>query len=62
MGRKGIETLVGFFVLLGMAAMVFLALRAANLGELAEVLERVRLIKGIAATETSIHLQTYKLS
>jgi phospholipid/cholesterol/gamma-HCH transport system substrate-binding protein len=30
--RKGIETLVGFFVLLGMAAMVFLALRAANLG------------------------------
>ena len=32
MGRKGIETLVGFFVLLGMAAMVFLALRAANLG------------------------------
>jgi DNA-binding Lrp family transcriptional regulator len=37
-------------------------LRAANLGELAQVLERVRLIKGIAATETSIHLQTYKLS
>jgi DNA-binding Lrp family transcriptional regulator len=37
-------------------------LRAANLGELAEVLERVRLIKGIGATETSIHLQTYKLS
>ena len=37
-------------------------LRAANLGELAQVLERVRLIKGIASTETSIHLQTYKLS
>jgi DNA-binding Lrp family transcriptional regulator len=37
-------------------------LRAANLAELAEVLERVRLIKGIGATETSIHLQTYKLS
>ena len=35
-------------------------LRAVNLGELAEVLERVRLIKGIAGTETSIHLQTYK--
>ena len=35
-------------------------LRAANLGELAAVLERVRLIKGIAGTETSIHLQTYK--
>jgi DNA-binding Lrp family transcriptional regulator len=37
-------------------------LRASNLGELAEVLERVRLIKGIGATETSIHLQTYRLS
>ena len=36
-------------------------LRAATLAELAEVLERVRLIKGIGATETSIHLQTYKL-
>lgn len=36
-------------------------LRARNLSELAEVLERVRLIKGIAHTETSIHLQTYKL-
>jgi DNA-binding Lrp family transcriptional regulator len=37
-------------------------LRAGNLNELAAVLERVRLIKGIGATETSIHLQTYKLS
>lgn len=37
-------------------------LRAGNLAELAEVLERVRLIKGIGATETSIHLQTYKIS
>jgi DNA-binding Lrp family transcriptional regulator len=37
-------------------------LRASQLGELAEVLERVRLIKGIGATETSIHLQSYKLS
>ncbi len=37
-------------------------LRAANLSELAEVLERVRLIKGIGATETSIHLQSYKRS
>ncbi|MBB3280092.1 transcriptional regulator, AsnC family [Mitsuaria sp. PDC51] len=37
-------------------------LRADNLSELAEILERVRLIKGIGATETSIHLQTYKLS
>jgi phospholipid/cholesterol/gamma-HCH transport system substrate-binding protein len=32
MGRKGIETLVGLFVLLGMLALVFLALQAANLG------------------------------
>jgi DNA-binding Lrp family transcriptional regulator len=37
-------------------------LRAASLAELAEVLERVRLIKGIGGTETSIHLQTYKIS
>lgn len=36
-------------------------LRAANLQELAAVLERVRLIKGIGATETSIHLQTYRV-
>jgi DNA-binding Lrp family transcriptional regulator len=36
-------------------------LRAATLAELAQVLERIRLIKGISATETSIHLQTYKL-
>ena len=31
MGRKGIETLVGVLVLLGMIAVVFLALKAANL-------------------------------
>ena len=37
-------------------------LRSSSLNELAAVLERVRLIKGISATETSIHLQTYKLS
>lgn len=37
-------------------------LRASSLGELANVLERMRLIKGIGATETSIHLQTYRLS
>ena len=37
-------------------------LRAPNLGEMANVLERMRLIKGIGATETSIHLQTYRLS
>jgi DNA-binding Lrp family transcriptional regulator len=38
------------------------ALRASNLNELAAVLERVRLIKGIGNTETSIHLQTYKIT
>ena len=32
MGKKSIETLVGLFVLLGMAGLVFLALKAANLG------------------------------
>ena len=37
-------------------------LRAGSLNELANILERVRLIKGIGATETSIHLQSYKLS
>jgi phospholipid/cholesterol/gamma-HCH transport system substrate-binding protein len=31
MSKKGIETLVGLFVLLGFAAIVFLALQAANL-------------------------------
>jgi phospholipid/cholesterol/gamma-HCH transport system substrate-binding protein len=32
MGKKGIEILVGFFVLLGMLGLVFLAMKAANLG------------------------------
>jgi DNA-binding Lrp family transcriptional regulator len=36
-------------------------LRAANLSELSTVLERIRLIKGIRSTETSIHLQTYRI-
>ena len=31
MAKKGIETLVGLFVLLGLAGLVFLSLRAANL-------------------------------
>jgi len=63
--RAGIGTLLGEP---GVAALhdtngrwdLLAELRAANLGELAEVLERVRLIKGTAGTETSIHLQTYK--
>ncbi|MEI8169645.1 MAG: Lrp/AsnC family transcriptional regulator [Rhodoferax sp.] len=37
-------------------------LRAANLAELSKVLERIRLIRGISNTETSIHLKTYRLS
>ena len=32
MNKKGTELMVGFFVLLGFAALVFLALKAANLG------------------------------
>lgn len=35
-------------------------LRAANLAELSAVLERIRLVKGIRNTETSIHLQTHR--
>lgn len=37
-------------------------LRAAHLAELSQVLERIRLIRGISSTETSIHLDTYRLS
>jgi DNA-binding Lrp family transcriptional regulator len=37
-------------------------LRARNLEELGNVLERMRLIKGIGSTETSIHLKTYRTS
>jgi len=37
-------------------------LRAANLADLSQVLERIRLVRGISSTETSIHLQTYRLS
>ena len=37
-------------------------LRAANLAELSQVLERIRLLRGISSTETSIHLQSYRLS
>lgn len=35
-------------------------LRVGNLGELSAVLERVRRIPGISATETSLHLRTYR--
>ena len=38
------------------------SLRATNLSELSSVLERIRLIKAIQNTETSIHLQTYRTS
>ena len=37
-------------------------LRAENLAGLSKVLERVRLIRGISNTETSIHLETHRLS
>jgi DNA-binding Lrp family transcriptional regulator len=37
-------------------------LRAGNLSELSQVMERVRLIRGISSSETSIHLETYRLS
>ena len=37
-------------------------LRADNLQDLAKVLERIRLLKGISSTETSIHLETYRLT
>ena len=36
-------------------------LRAAHLAELSNVLERIRLIRGIQSTETSIHLQRYRV-
>jgi DNA-binding Lrp family transcriptional regulator len=37
-------------------------LRAENLQALGKTLERIRLVKGISNTETSIHLDTYRLS
>ena len=35
-------------------------LEAGSMAELAQVLERIRLLKGISSTETSIHLATYR--
>ena len=40
---------------------LLIGLRAANLTELSTVLERIRLIKGIQSSETSIHLKTYRV-
>ncbi len=37
-------------------------LRADNLQELSKSLERIRLLKSISNTETSIHLETYRLT
>jgi DNA-binding Lrp family transcriptional regulator len=37
-------------------------LRAENLPDLGKTLERIRLVKGISNSETSIHLETYRLS
>ena len=35
-------------------------LRAASMNELSQILERIRLIKGIHSSETSIHLTTFR--
>jgi DNA-binding Lrp family transcriptional regulator len=35
-------------------------LRAQSMSDLSQVLERIRLLKGISSTETSIHLATYR--
>ncbi|MDB5732221.1 MAG: asnC-type helix-turn-helix domain protein [Variovorax sp.] len=35
-------------------------LRANSMAELSQVLERIRLVKGIRSTETSIHLASYR--
>jgi hypothetical protein len=35
-------------------------LSAASMSDLSQVLERIRLIKGIGSTETNIHLQSYR--
>ena len=70
---EGNETRAVFAILLGEPGVATLhdtngrwdllaELRAANLAELSQVLERIRLIRGISSTETSIHLQTYRLS
>lgn len=45
-----------------MAVDLLVGLRAESLQELAKVLERIRLLKGISYTETSIHLKTFRLS
>ena len=37
-------------------------LHAANLSELSQVLERIRLIRANSSSETRIHLETYRLS
>jgi DNA-binding Lrp family transcriptional regulator len=35
-------------------------LRAGSMAELSQVLERIRLVRGIRSSETSIHLQSYR--
>src|SRR5690606_12279374 len=35
-------------------------LRVANLAEMSKVLERIRKVPGVSATETSMHLQTFR--
>jgi DNA-binding Lrp family transcriptional regulator len=58
MGEPGVATLAdtnGRWDLLA-------ELRAENLQALSKILERVRLIRGISNTETSIHLETHRLA
>ena len=58
LGETGVDTLQDTNGRWGLLA----ELRAGNLSELSQVLERIRLIRGISNTETSIHLETYRLS
>lgn len=37
-------------------------LRVPDIGQMSQILERIRQIKGISASETSIHLKSYKLA
>lgn len=69
-GNRTREVIVALMGEMGVASLVdtngrwdlLAEIRADDLQGLAQVLERVRLLKGISNTETSIHLQTYRLS
>ena len=69
-GNRTREVIVTLMGEMGVAALIdtngrwdlLAEIRADDLRGLAQVLERVRLLKGISNTETSIHLQTYRFS